>query len=96
MPEKLTPEMRTLRAQMAAHTRWANTSDPVAATAAARKAQLDRFEKQVDPDGVLPEEERVRRAESAKKAYFARLAFLSAAARRKRSARKRQGSGEAA
>jgi hypothetical protein len=43
---------------MAAHTSWANTSDRSARTAAARKAQLDRFERQVDPDGTLDPQER--------------------------------------
>ena len=43
-----------------------------------RKAFLDRFEKQVDPDGELLPAERARRAEHARKAYFARLAFKSA------------------
>jgi hypothetical protein len=44
------------------------------------------FAERVDPDGLLSEEERHRRAELARKAYFARLAFKSA---RARSARKR-------
>ena len=46
-------------------------------TAPARAAFLDRFLKEVDPDGVLPQEERVRRAEHARKAYFTRLALKS-------------------
>ena len=45
---------------------------------------LDRFEREVDPDGVLPPQERAQRAEHAKKAYFARLALASAKARRKK------------
>jgi len=44
---------------------------------------LDRFEREVDPDGVLPPEERRRRAEHARKAYFLRLALASSKARRK-------------
>lgn len=100
MPERLSPELRTLRAQLAAHTKWANTDDPVEATAPARKAFNDRFEKQVDPDGTLDPEERARRAESARKAYFTQLAFKSARARREvAAARKRfttQSGGEAA
>jgi hypothetical protein len=38
---------------------------------------------EVDPDRELPEAERFRRAEHAKKAYFTRLALKSAQARRK-------------
>ncbi len=74
---------RALIARLAAHTRWSAVSDPSAATAPARKAALDRFEKQVDPDGTLPPAERARRAEHARKAYFTRLALASAKARRK-------------
>jgi hypothetical protein len=59
--------------------------DPRETTAKARSAFLARFEREVDPEGVLPESERQRRAESAKKAHFARLALASARARSKRS-----------
>ncbi len=45
---------------------------------------MARFERQVDPDGTLPEAERRRRAEAAKKAYFLGLALKSTKARRKR------------
>ena len=80
--ERLSPEQRSLRARLAAHSKWANT-DPVEGTAAARKAALDRFEKQVDPDGTLPPAERARRATHARKAYFTKLALKSAQARAK-------------
>lgn len=80
----MTPAERTLRAKVAAHTSWANTPDRAARTAAARKAAHDRFAHQVDPEGVLPPEERARRAENARKAYFSRLAMLSVRARRAR------------
>jgi hypothetical protein len=74
---------RSLIARLAAHESWANTADPSARTAPARRAMLDRFERQVDPDGVLSPTERGRRAGHARKAYFARLALRSAQARRK-------------
>jgi hypothetical protein len=74
---------RSLIARLAAHESWANTADPSARTAPARRAMLDRFERQVDPDGVLPPAERARRAGHARKACFARLALRSAQARRK-------------
>ncbi|WP_285752022.1 hypothetical protein [Lentzea sp. NBRC 105346] len=80
----MTPAQRILRAQIAAHTSWANTSNRAARTAAARKAADDRFERQVDPDGVLPPEERAQRAKAARKAHFLRMAAKSAAARRRR------------
>lgn len=72
-----------MRARLAAHSSWANTADPAARTAPARKAALDRFEREVDPDGTLPPADRARRAEHARKAYFTRLALASAKARRK-------------
>jgi len=80
--EPLSPSQRSLHARLAAHSRWAQ-QDPVQGTAAARAAFSDRFAKQVDPDGVLTEAERARRAESARKAYFTALALKSARARRK-------------
>jgi hypothetical protein len=74
---------RSLIARLAAHESWANTADPSARTAPARRAMLDRFERQIDPDGVLSPTERARREWHARKAYFARLALRSAQARRK-------------
>lgn len=81
-PDDDTPSIRSLRARLAAHAKWA-TTDPVEGTRAARVAFNDRFEKQVDPDGLLPAAERARRAEHARKAYFTGLALKSAVARRK-------------
>ncbi|MFC8619735.1 hypothetical protein ACFT9M_25460 [Micromonospora purpureochromogenes] len=80
------PSERALVARLAAHERWARTADRTAATAAARKAAADRFESQVDPDGLLPPADRARLAESARKAFFTRLALKSAQARRARHA----------
>ena len=74
---------RTLIARIAAHESWVKTTDRAARTANARKAFLDRFEQQVDPDGQMTPAERAKAAESARKAHFARLALKSAQARRK-------------
>ncbi len=84
MPDPLTPSERKLRGQLAAHRSWANTADPSARTAPARAKFMDRFDREVDPDSVLPEAERHRRAESAKKSYYTGLALKSAKARRRR------------
>lgn len=73
---------RALRARMAAHLLHARIADENAHTAAARAAFLGRFEREVDPDGVLAPEERARRAAHAKKAYFIRLALASSKARK--------------
>ncbi len=80
----LTPVERSLRSQIAAHESWAKTEDRAARTANARKAMLDKFEREVDPDGTLAPAERGRRAEHARKAHFKRLALKSAQARRRR------------
>jgi len=77
----LSPGERRTRARLAAHTSWANTADPTARTQAGRDTFLKRFEDQVDPDRRLSPEVRAKRAESAKKAYFAQLALKSAKAR---------------
>lgn len=77
---------RSIRAQIASHESWSRTPDRSARTANARKALLDKFEKQVDPDGTLAPAERAKRAENARKAYFKRLALKSAQARKRRPA----------
>ena len=87
MPGSLTPAQRSQLARMAAHSSWARTPDPAARTAPGRRRFLDRFADEVDPDRKLPEAERQRRAASARRSYFARLALKSAKAR----ARKRDG-----
>lgn len=73
---------RAIIASIAAHTRWANTVDRTIATAKARQAFADRFEREVDPDGLLDPFERAKRATNARRAHFQRLALKSAQARR--------------
>lgn len=80
------PSERALIARAAAYDRWAGTEDRAAATAPGRKAALERFERQVDPDGRLDPAERARRAGYARKAYFTKLALKSAQARRRAAA----------
>lgn len=81
----------SLRGKIGAY-RLHATHDSREITAPARRAFLSRFEREVDPQGTLAPEERARRAEMAKKAYFTRLAYASAKARR-RSVRGRNGGG---
>lgn len=80
------PAERALRARSAAYMKWALTDDRQAATAPARAAARNRFEKLVDPDGTLTEAERTRRADMARKAFYADMARKSAASRRKKKA----------
>jgi hypothetical protein len=82
MTPELTPQERTMRARMAAHVMWSQTPDRAARTAPARRAALDRFEKAVDPDGILDPAERALRAASARKAHFTQMAYRSVRARR--------------
>jgi hypothetical protein len=89
-----TPAEQSLAASAMAHQSWANTPDPTARTAPARKALLDKFTRDADPDGVLEPAERERRAEHLRKAYFKTLALRSAQSRR-RAAEARRGSGAA-
>jgi hypothetical protein len=82
----VTHEEAALRARLAAHQSWANTTDRSARTAPARQALADRFEREVDPNGTLSPEDRARRAGHARKAFYLRLALKSAQARRAKKA----------
>lgn len=77
------PGDRALAARIGA-LRLHATHDPRATTARAREAFLGSFEREVDPDRVLPAAERARRAACARRAHFAQLARLSARKRRAR------------
>lgn len=76
----MTPEQRSLRAKIAANARWSK-SDRHEGTKPARAGFLAKFERKVDPMGVLPPAERARRAESALRAHMATLALRSSMAR---------------
>ncbi len=79
----LTPEQRVLRARAAAYTKHAK-HDARESTLAAREAFRRRFVDEVDPDRTLAQDDRERRVEAARRAYFVRLAYLSSKARSKR------------
>jgi hypothetical protein len=72
----LTDAETSLRAKIAAHISWANTPDRTARTANARRALEEKFLTEADGDP--------QRAESLRRAYFARMALKSAQARRRR------------
>lgn len=78
----LSPELRTLRARIGAFSLHA-THDPRLTTVKARATFNAKFEDVVDPEHQLPEPERLRRAEAARKAHYAKMALASAIARRK-------------
>ena len=75
---------KDINRRIAAEISWARTDDRAARTCPARETFLKRFEKEVDPDGTLPPEERRQRAEHAKRAYMLQLAKRSASARKAR------------
>jgi hypothetical protein len=82
----LSAEELSLRGKAGAHT-MLSRNDAKAITENARAASpgSDRYwEAQVDPSGELDPAERARRANHAKKAYFAKLALKSARVRRAR------------
>ena len=78
------PQDAALRGRIGAY-RLHALHDARETTNKARGTFLKRFEDEVDPLGVLPPGERNRRAMSARKAYFHRLARKSALARNARS-----------
>ncbi|ATD69183.1 MULTISPECIES: hypothetical protein [Gordonia] len=79
-----TPSEASLAMSAAAHESWARTPDRAARTAAGRAAMLAKFEDEVDPDRTMTPAARAKAAESARKAYFTRLALQSARTRRLR------------
>ena len=84
--EPLSAAERSLRGRLGAYVLHA-THDSRAITAEARATFMARFEVEVDPDGVLTPEERRRRADHARQAYFTRLALKSAQTRRRKRAK---------
>lgn len=72
--------------RIGAHRKWAMTEDRSAATQAARDGLYRRFEDEVDPDRILPADERAKRVENARKAHYLQLAMKSVAARKGRAA----------
>jgi hypothetical protein len=75
---------RSLAGSIGAHTRWSRINTPAdraAATAKARAARQLSWERQADPDGVLPPDELAAAVDRLKRAHFARMALRSAQAR---------------
>jgi len=77
------PAERALIARIAAAARWSRTADRAAATTPARAALQERFERQVDPNHELAQEDRARRARAARTEFYARLQLASLRSRRR-------------
>ena len=78
------PQARHQIAALGAMSKWAKEPDPASATAAARAKFAEKFYEATDP--ALPEAQRRRMAEYARRAYFQRLSLASAKARQARKA----------
>ena len=78
MVTRLTPAQRSLRARAAAYALHATGGT---STKAGTAAFLARFERQVDPDGTLPPNERARRAQYALRSHMASLALKASRAK---------------
>jgi hypothetical protein len=89
LPYSIDPVQASLRARIGAYAQHA-AHDTRETTRAARAAFNSKFEHQVDPDGVLPEAERQRRAQAARSAHFARLALASACKRSQKARNKKK------
>jgi hypothetical protein len=81
----LTPEQRSLRARMGAYAMHAR-HDVRETTRAGSEALLARFLDEVDPQRVLAEAERERRASAALKAHMLKLAWRAAEVHRRKAA----------
>jgi hypothetical protein len=82
-PARLSAEERTLRARAAAYIQHSKC-DVHQTTLKARAALRQKYLDQVDPDRLLDEAERDRRADAAMRGDLVRMSLASAKARRQR------------
>lgn len=75
---------RVMIAKLATHERWRNVADRTAETGKLRAGLEAKFLREV-PEHITDPEARRKAAESARKAFYAKLALRSAQARRARS-----------
>jgi hypothetical protein len=72
---------KDINRRIAAEISWSRTYDRSARTRPAREAFMRRLEREVDPDGKLPPDQRRRLADHAMRAYMLRLAKRAVIAR---------------
>lgn len=79
----ITPGQRRQRARLANAARWSRLpgDQRAAQTANARAALWQKYLRQVDPDGVLPEAEREKLARAARRADLERWSLMASRAR---------------
>ncbi len=80
----MTPEQRHLRTRIAANARWSKFMAHEDQADAARAASFTRLERQVDPDGTLPSDERVKLVKAVARELSARLNAAKASKRSNR------------
>ena len=86
----MTAAERRLRGRAGAYALWSQR-DPHELSKAGRDAAWERFVDLVDPDRVLPEHERQRRAEAARRSHMSLIALKSVQARAARRGPTNQG-----
>ncbi|MFC9089023.1 hypothetical protein [Nocardiopsis dassonvillei] len=80
------PTRRRQIASMAANVSWSRTAVRAERLAPANRAREQKWERLVDPDGAMKPADRVRAAESARKAHYQRISALGVEARRRKAA----------
>ncbi|MCK9921228.1 hypothetical protein MXD61_04805 [Frankia sp. AgPm24] len=88
------PTTRRLVAQIGGNARVRQAVSPQEMTAPARAAFLARFEREVDPDGTLPPDERVTKARAALREQMARVSLARVQSSTRRRAEAAGGAGE--
>lgn len=76
--QHMDPEERSLRAQVAAHESWAQTTDRQARIKPALDGQIAKFAREADPDGVMSPEQRAAAARNRQLAHMARMRLARA------------------
>lgn len=89
--DSLTPAQRSLRGRIGAY-RQQSLHDPREMTSKARAAAWLKFLEAADPDHVLSDAERQRRAEALRREHMARAAWKSSRARAENARRRRPAS----
>ncbi|GAA3441026.1 hypothetical protein [Planomonospora venezuelensis] len=87
-----TPEERSRAARIAANVQWATTANRAERTEAARRrspVSLDYWIDRIRAEGIVREQDVVKAATNAHKAYMAQMSLKAAKARSRRAAEKK-------
>ena len=78
----LTAAERRARAQIAANARWGKEPDRLGATKPGRDAAWQKLLHEADPEGILSDSERLKRAKNLQQEQMARIRFLASKVRK--------------